>query len=435
VERGILMEVRGRQGILLTRTGDFRRVELPPGAWQVGEEIAVPIRPTRNWLRVAVATAAAALIFVGVPTGYWQWSLLQPQVVMALEINPSLEFTVNGKGQVTAARGLNADGEAVLRELNWQGQSVQAVVQGATERAIALGKLDPASADGAIVVTIAPVKGEELPADEAAKLTATAEQAAKATVDAAAKAKGQEPQAQVAAVPVTATEAKEARTRGITLPEWVILKTLQESHPDLTADSFQGKGPGAIMKSLGVSPREVFSELHAERDHFAPGQEKKGGGRSHGKGQDHRASDDRPSPEQRPEGQKARDQQPGDQKTEDFQQWNPKLEDRKWDDRQSDRKQEDRKAEDRKSEERKSEDRNQEDRKPDNQSGHGPSGAVRPGSGARKVEKRGQPESKPGSGLAGSAANQGSEPNPNHDQGNRGKENEGQKGHLPFGHK
>ena len=45
--KGILLELEGRTGIVLTPEGEFRRVPLPAGDPAVGDEILVP-RPAPN---------------------------------------------------------------------------------------------------------------------------------------------------------------------------------------------------------------------------------------------------------------------------------------------------------------------------------------------------------------------------------------------------
>lgn len=277
MERGILMEVRGRNGVLLTRSGEFRSVVLPVGDWRVGDEIFTRATASgRRWLRPVVAAAAAILVLVGGPTGYWQWSLLQPSVVLAMEINPSLELTVNGKGRVAEARGLNADGQAVLQAIAWRNLPWQAVVQEATDQAIVMGKLDPAAADGAVVITAAPYKGEQLPEAEAQQIVTEAQVAAQTAVKTAAAAKGVEAHAQVKAVPTTASEVAQAKAAGLTVPEYKLYKSVQESLlPDLSPEAFQHKGPGAIIKEYGLQPDEVFSSMSKGRGkEHAPGQNK-----------------------------------------------------------------------------------------------------------------------------------------------------------------
>ena len=60
VERGIILEIDGRDAVVLTRDGDFRRVRLDRPGRQVGEEIVLPARRRLPAGLVTVAAVAAA---------------------------------------------------------------------------------------------------------------------------------------------------------------------------------------------------------------------------------------------------------------------------------------------------------------------------------------------------------------------------------------
>ena len=129
MQKGILLEVEGRTGIVLTPSGEFRRVPLPAGHPAVGDEIPVPEAGAWHsffsW--TWVAAAAAVLLMLLVPTGYWHWTLAQPAALVMIDINPSIQLTVNGRRQVVAAEGLNLDGREVLDAIQWRRQPVEQV--------------------------------------------------------------------------------------------------------------------------------------------------------------------------------------------------------------------------------------------------------------------------------------------------------------------
>lgn len=261
--KGILLEVEGRRGVVLTPQGEFRRVPLPKGSFDIGDEVAYQERPTMRW--GWVAAAAALLLALLSPVGYQQWALAQPMALMMIEINPSLQLTLNGRDQVIQAVGLNSDGEAILTELDWAKRPADEVARAITAQAVAAGKLDPSREEGAVVMAFAPAGTKELAPEKAQALLQRSKEAVQQEVVHQAEAKGSEPKAQVAAIEGTAQDLQEASAQGLTLPKWAIYREIQAEHPEVTVESFKAVPPGQLMKELKINPSEIFSQAEHHR--------------------------------------------------------------------------------------------------------------------------------------------------------------------------
>lgn len=264
--KGILLEVEGRNGVVLTPKGEFKRVPLPRrGSFDVGDEVAYE---EKNGLRWGwVVAAAAALLMMLSPVGYQTWALAQPAALVLIDINPSIELTVNGRQQVIDARGLNADGETVLEAITWRKRPVDEVTREITAEAVAEGKLDPSSEASAIVVAVAPVGERGVSAQVAAEIVNRSRTAVQSEVNLQAEAKGKEPKAQVASMEVTREEVKQAKEQGLSVPKLVILEEVKVSNPEVEVDDdlLKGKGPGQIIKELNLNAGEIFGG--AEKRH------------------------------------------------------------------------------------------------------------------------------------------------------------------------
>ncbi len=273
MQKGILLEVEGRTGIVLTPEGEFRRVPLPAGDPAVGDEILVPeagAEPWR-WTWGWVAAAAAVLLMVLSPVGYWQWSLGQPAALVMIDINPSVELTVNGRRHVVEAQGLNPDGQEVLEQVEWRRQPVEDVARAIAAQAIQLGKLNPAADDSAVVVAVAPLGGRTLPGSLSQTIVEQSRTALREVVAEEAESQGAAPQAGVAVLEATADEVEEARRQDLTVPKLLILEEVQADHPEVTADAIRAVPPGQFLKSLGIHPSEVFSRAEQRRTQAGPG--------------------------------------------------------------------------------------------------------------------------------------------------------------------
>lgn len=264
--KGILLEVEGRNGVVLTPKGEFKRVPLPRRrSHDVGDEVAYDETSGLRWGWVAAAAAVLLMLFS--PFGYQTWALAQPAALVLIDINPSIELTVNGRQQVLDARGLNADGEAVLQAITWRKRPVDEVTREITAEAVAEGRLDPGSEASAVVVAVAPVGEREIPAQIAAEIVNRSRVAVQSEVQAQAAAKGQEPKTQIASVEVTREEVRQAKEQGLTVPKMVILREVKDSHPEVEVDDdlLKAKGPGQIIKDLNLNHGEIFN--NAEERH------------------------------------------------------------------------------------------------------------------------------------------------------------------------
>lgn len=157
MRKGILLEVAGRHGVVLTPEGEFKRVRVPPAA-RVGEEVAyaAAARPGLGWW--LAAAAAVILAVAGLPLMRGSLAVTQTVALVNLDINPSLEFAIDGGDRVLSGRALNQDGEVILAELSYRRQPLAAVVRQATELAIGKGYLRPADAEGTVLVTVTAVQ-------------------------------------------------------------------------------------------------------------------------------------------------------------------------------------------------------------------------------------------------------------------------------------
>ncbi|WP_273379853.1 anti-sigma factor domain-containing protein [Symbiobacterium thermophilum] len=269
MQKGILLEVEGKTGIVLTPTGEFRRVPLPAEDPVVGDEILVPALDAgtglRRWARIWAAAAAAVLLAVLAPVGYWHWSLAQPAALVMIDINPSIQLTVNGRRHVVEAEGLNADGQEVLDQIEWRRRPVEAVTRAIAAQAIRLGKLNPAAEDNAVVVAVAPLAGTGRSAGLTQSVVEQSRSALQFVVVQEAESQGAAPLAGVAVVQATPDEVEEARRQDLTVPRLIILEEVQADHPEVTADAIRDVPPGQFLKSLGIDPGEVFSRAEQRR--------------------------------------------------------------------------------------------------------------------------------------------------------------------------
>ncbi|MEZ4510092.1 MAG: anti-sigma factor domain-containing protein, partial [Eubacteriales bacterium] len=113
--RAVVVEIRGSSAAVLTGDGSYVRV--PDKGYSVGQEILLKraARPVIRRARLtALATAAAAfLLLFGGFTSY-----AAPAGVVSLDVNPSIEYTINCFDIVLDATAVNGDAGLILAAMD-----------------------------------------------------------------------------------------------------------------------------------------------------------------------------------------------------------------------------------------------------------------------------------------------------------------------------
>jgi len=127
--RGIIAEINGKYAIILAQDGSFKKIRVL-SHMAVGSEIDLDqpsenIKVTRLISKVS-AIAAGALFILGI--GYGAYSYTVPYSYVDVDINPSIELTVNIYDRIIKMEALNDDGKKILENRNLKNTSLQSGV-------------------------------------------------------------------------------------------------------------------------------------------------------------------------------------------------------------------------------------------------------------------------------------------------------------------
>ena len=121
--KAIVLGVRNGRAALLLEDGTttYRRMQCRPG-----ERVEVPEQKLRDNIislpQSIKATAAAAVMFLLVGTGYFQARV--PVSYVTMDVNPSMEYALNRSDKVVEVSALNEDAEAIVEELSVSGKPI-----------------------------------------------------------------------------------------------------------------------------------------------------------------------------------------------------------------------------------------------------------------------------------------------------------------------
>lgn len=249
-------------------TNAFKATHAPE---KVVEETTTALRKsgfsaTRRRMRASVIAAIAAclVLLAIIPTGIFLYNDVTK--IVSIDVNPSVELSVNRFDIVTAARGINADGEDLLAEVPVTGKSCQ----NAVEMLLKSEKVQAAASDdNAVQVVVSSLDGSSTDAIES-------------QVEAASQA---------TACPCTCSSASSeeyelAQQAGLTVGKYRMYRALQEAGVDISADEVGS-----------MSMRELRDRLDAaggeDPEHSGDGAGSGFGGGAHGarSGEDNAAHD------------------------------------------------------------------------------------------------------------------------------------------------
>lgn len=121
-----------------------------PGSAREADQIARLKR--RMWTAVLVPAACLCLVVTGGGMFHYHRQNLQVESVIGIDVNPSVELSINRKERVLDVKALNGDAEVILDEMDLKGVDLKVAVNAVVGSMVTHGYLD--EVDNAILVTV-----------------------------------------------------------------------------------------------------------------------------------------------------------------------------------------------------------------------------------------------------------------------------------------
>lgn len=258
-QSGVVMEISGRNAVLLTPEGEFKKVRLKGRIPDIGEEIRIPVerKISFNIQRSGWIAVAAAVIVLLVASPLLTIINRAPEVPVAyvsIDINPSLELTVSNYNHVLAAQAYNKDGQKVLDGLNLKGIEIKDAVSFISKKAKQLGYIGK-SHDNTIVLSVSYIPN--------AKVTNSINE--RTLVAIANDALGETHiDGVVQTIKVPADIRETAKKKGISPAKYAVLLEAVNSGLPLTEKDMQEKSIKVAISSVGGQPEQIINKAHQE---------------------------------------------------------------------------------------------------------------------------------------------------------------------------
>ena len=160
--RGAIMSISGRKAVVLTEDSDFVKVVLPKGDYDIGQEIdtaGAQKSLVNEWFvsggRRLAAMAAAVITAVVLPVAVTAIFInTAVYAYVTLDINPSTEFSINGRERIIKAKPLNNEGALVLEGTDLRGREIEYGIEYFVAKACELGYAAPGEEGAVIAATV-----------------------------------------------------------------------------------------------------------------------------------------------------------------------------------------------------------------------------------------------------------------------------------------
>lgn len=108
--------VEKKDGFVAVLSEDGNITKTADKSYQIGQVIEMKEKRIYNSKKFVASAAAVAVLFVTGSIGAWAYTT--PYTYVSLDVNPSIEFSVNRFDQVINVTAVNDDGEDILQEIN-----------------------------------------------------------------------------------------------------------------------------------------------------------------------------------------------------------------------------------------------------------------------------------------------------------------------------
>lgn len=213
--KAVVLEIKN--GFAAVLSDDGRIVKIKNSHYEIGQQILLSSKVIALRKKAALlVSSAAALILIS--TGVWTYA--SPYAYVSLDVNPSIEYSVNRYDRVIHVNAVNADGDAILHKIKLDKLKNRTIIEAVKKTVDEISDAGYFTKDtaGDIVITTS--------AQNRKKSNELAKDLHKAAVD---EVTNYPDKISVEALPVDSSLVEEAHKLGITPGKLHLIKNLQAS--------------------------------------------------------------------------------------------------------------------------------------------------------------------------------------------------------------
>ena len=256
--RGLVLEIQGDKIVVLTSTGEFKECKYKNQNINIGDEITVPTGNFQRFIKSQswLVTAAAAVFLILIIPFLIKSNATAGQTVayLSVDINPSLEISLNKDLKVIKTKTLNSDANLIIKKINLSGLSAPDAIAKITDLAYENGFISQ-SKDNAIVLAVTPANNSFNPVNfENSLKDATQEVLTKDKIDAI-----------VQTISTSPTIRKEAASEGLSTGKYALLLEAVDSGLNIKTSDLKKESISMAIKNAGGNINDIVTKVHNEK--------------------------------------------------------------------------------------------------------------------------------------------------------------------------
>lgn len=128
-KQGVILELRKKEAIVFNDHGEYDKIERMDGMY-VGQVVEYKKTINKNTKRlISAISAAAVFIVMFFSYGLFKYSSQQVFAYVTLDINTSMEFSIDNENCVISLKPLNNDAENITKALNVKGKNIDMAIK------------------------------------------------------------------------------------------------------------------------------------------------------------------------------------------------------------------------------------------------------------------------------------------------------------------
>lgn len=148
--KAVVLEIKNKYAAVLTDDG--RIIKVKNDRYIIGQTLQLNNSGAQIKRKISIIAAAAAIIIMGTGT----WSYASPYSYVSLDVNPSIEYTVNRFERVINVIAVNDDGEKIIEDLaigNLKNTKIETAVTATVKQISEAGYFDGVTNGGIVITT------------------------------------------------------------------------------------------------------------------------------------------------------------------------------------------------------------------------------------------------------------------------------------------
>jgi hypothetical protein len=146
--KGIVVEIKNKNAVVLSDNGSI--IKIIDENYQIGEE--VEMKDSSKKVKVYLAAIVVGIMFVLTGVG-GVYVYAKPYIYVSLDVNPSVEYSVNVFDRVIEANAVNEDGQDIIDNIDVKNETIDEAIKDTVSEITEQGYITEGETGGIVITT------------------------------------------------------------------------------------------------------------------------------------------------------------------------------------------------------------------------------------------------------------------------------------------